>query len=166
MSCWPASSGRRQHQEESPQPDRARRSQSTCMCGSEWYPFSTDSKPGLGVGDRIFAAGAAGRGGVGPRCTSRNCSPWWKPDQMPWTSDDAERHKHKATTRALKELWAKVANKPVSPESAHPSVPARSGGGRLTEQTPAVQPLVGNGSSCPEADLRPGQGWTPDPLKR
>ena len=29
---------------------------------------------------------------------------------MPWTPDDAERHTHKATTRALKELWAKVAN--------------------------------------------------------
>ena len=29
---------------------------------------------------------------------------------MPWTSDDAERHTHKATTRALKEIWAKVAN--------------------------------------------------------
>jgi hypothetical protein len=29
---------------------------------------------------------------------------------MPWTSNDAERHTHKATTKALKELWAKVAN--------------------------------------------------------
>jgi hypothetical protein len=29
---------------------------------------------------------------------------------MPWTSSDAERHTHKATTPALKELWAKVAN--------------------------------------------------------
>ena len=29
---------------------------------------------------------------------------------MPWTPDDAERHTHKATTWALKELWAKVAN--------------------------------------------------------
>jgi len=29
---------------------------------------------------------------------------------MPWTPNDAERHTHKATTRALKELWAKVAN--------------------------------------------------------
>jgi hypothetical protein len=29
---------------------------------------------------------------------------------MPWTSNDAERHTHKATTPALKELWAKVAN--------------------------------------------------------
>jgi hypothetical protein len=29
---------------------------------------------------------------------------------MPWTSDDAERHTHKATTPELKELWAKVAN--------------------------------------------------------
>ena len=29
---------------------------------------------------------------------------------MLWTSDDAERHERKATTRALKELWAKVAN--------------------------------------------------------
>src|SRR5215469_2790795 len=29
---------------------------------------------------------------------------------MPWTSDDDEGHTHKATTRALKEIWAKVAN--------------------------------------------------------
>jgi len=29
---------------------------------------------------------------------------------MPWTSNDAERHTHKATTPALKELWAKVTN--------------------------------------------------------
>jgi hypothetical protein len=29
---------------------------------------------------------------------------------MPWTSQHAERHTHKATTRALKELWAKVAS--------------------------------------------------------
>jgi hypothetical protein len=29
---------------------------------------------------------------------------------MPWTADDAERHTHKATTRELRELWAKVAN--------------------------------------------------------
>jgi hypothetical protein len=34
----------------------------------------------------------------------------WEPDKMPWTPDDAERHTHKATTWALKELWAKVAN--------------------------------------------------------
>jgi hypothetical protein len=29
---------------------------------------------------------------------------------MPWTSNDAERHTHKATTPALQSLWAKVAN--------------------------------------------------------
>jgi len=29
---------------------------------------------------------------------------------MPWTSNDAERHTHNATTAELKELWAKVAN--------------------------------------------------------
>lgn len=29
---------------------------------------------------------------------------------MPWTSNDAERHTHKATTTALKELWARIAN--------------------------------------------------------
>jgi hypothetical protein len=29
---------------------------------------------------------------------------------MPWTQDDAERHTHKATTLALQELWAKIAN--------------------------------------------------------
>jgi len=32
------------------------------------------------------------------------------PAQMPWSSEDAERHTRKATTRALRELWAKVAN--------------------------------------------------------
>jgi uncharacterized protein YbjQ (UPF0145 family) len=29
---------------------------------------------------------------------------------MPWTANDAQRHTHKATTPALQELWAKVAN--------------------------------------------------------
>lgn len=29
---------------------------------------------------------------------------------MPWNSVDAEKHTHKATTRTLQELWAKVAN--------------------------------------------------------
>jgi hypothetical protein len=29
---------------------------------------------------------------------------------MPCTPDDADRHTRKATTRSLKELWAKVAN--------------------------------------------------------
>jgi hypothetical protein len=29
---------------------------------------------------------------------------------MPWTPNEAERHTHKATTRELQELWAKVAN--------------------------------------------------------
>jgi hypothetical protein len=29
---------------------------------------------------------------------------------MPWTPDDAERHTRKATTWALQQLWAKVAN--------------------------------------------------------
>jgi hypothetical protein len=29
---------------------------------------------------------------------------------MPWTPGDAEKHTHKATTWALKELWMKVAN--------------------------------------------------------
>jgi hypothetical protein len=29
---------------------------------------------------------------------------------MPWTPDEAERHTHKATTPALQNLWAKVAN--------------------------------------------------------
>ena len=33
-----------------------------------------------------------------------------EPRRMPWTPKDAERHTHKATTWALKELWAKVAN--------------------------------------------------------
>jgi len=29
---------------------------------------------------------------------------------MPWSPEDAERHTHKAVTRAQQELWAKVAN--------------------------------------------------------
>jgi len=29
---------------------------------------------------------------------------------MPWTSDEAERHTHKASTPELQELWADVAN--------------------------------------------------------
>jgi hypothetical protein len=29
---------------------------------------------------------------------------------MPWSPNDAERHTHKARTRELKLLWAKVAN--------------------------------------------------------
>jgi hypothetical protein len=33
-----------------------------------------------------------------------------KEPKMPWTSNDAETHTHKATTTELKELWAKVAN--------------------------------------------------------
>src|SRR6516162_11853883 len=41
---------------------------------------------------------------------SRNACYVREPDQMPWTANDAERHTHKATTPALKELWAKVAN--------------------------------------------------------
>jgi hypothetical protein len=35
---------------------------------------------------------------------------FWESGQMPWTPDDAKRHTHKATTWALKELWAKIAN--------------------------------------------------------
>ena len=29
---------------------------------------------------------------------------------MPWMPNDAEMHTHKASTKAMKELWAKVAN--------------------------------------------------------
>lgn len=29
---------------------------------------------------------------------------------MPWTTKDAEKHTHKATTEHLQALWAKVAN--------------------------------------------------------
>jgi hypothetical protein len=41
---------------------------------------------------------------------SRNGNDLWQPAQMPWSPDDAEGYTHKATTWALKELWAKVAN--------------------------------------------------------
>jgi hypothetical protein len=37
---------------------------------------------------------------------------------MPWTSNDAERHTHKATTTELKELWAKVANESLENDRA------------------------------------------------
>ena len=37
-------------------------------------------------------------------------SHYWDSREMPWTPGDAERHTHKATTWALKELWLKVAN--------------------------------------------------------
>jgi hypothetical protein len=40
----------------------------------------------------------------------KNASHLWEACEMPWTPDDAERHTHKATTRALKELWANVEN--------------------------------------------------------
>lgn len=33
---------------------------------------------------------------------------------MPWIPEEAERHTHKATTRALQELWAKVANETLA----------------------------------------------------
>ena len=33
---------------------------------------------------------------------------------MPWSADEAGRHTHKATTRALQELWAKVANETLA----------------------------------------------------
>jgi hypothetical protein len=29
---------------------------------------------------------------------------------LPWTTNDVEKHTHKATTLELKELWVKVAN--------------------------------------------------------
>ncbi|HWE72135.1 MAG TPA: hypothetical protein VG328_03180 [Stellaceae bacterium] len=33
---------------------------------------------------------------------------------MPWTPDDAESHTRKASTRALQELWAKIANETLA----------------------------------------------------
>ena len=42
--------------------------------------------------------------------TERFAGHSWEPDQMPWTPNDAERHTHNATTWALQELWAQVAN--------------------------------------------------------
>lgn len=29
---------------------------------------------------------------------------------MPWTPEEAEQHTHKASTKELQELWAKIAN--------------------------------------------------------
>ena len=57
---------------------------------------------------------------------------------MPWTPDDAERHTHKATTWALKELWAKVANECLE----------RTGDeGRAIREANAVVALWGLGGS-------------------
>ena len=44
------------------------------------------------------------------RFTVQNAAIYRSLIKMPWTPDDAERHTRKATTWALKELWAKVAN--------------------------------------------------------
>jgi hypothetical protein len=55
----------------------------------------------------LCTAGTIGRG---ERFTVQNASYLWELDRMPWTENEAERHTHKATTPALKELWAKVAN--------------------------------------------------------
>lgn len=33
---------------------------------------------------------------------------------MPWIAEDAERHTHKASTRELQDLWAKVANETLA----------------------------------------------------
>ena len=50
--------------------------------------------------------------------------PFVEPTKMPWTADDAERHTHKATTWALKELWAKS---PMNAWSEPAMKAARSG---------------------------------------
>ena len=68
----------------------------------------------LSLNGRCSALGSmlrtAGTTAGGARFTVRNACYVREPDQMPWTANDAERHTHKATTPALKELWAKVAN--------------------------------------------------------
>ena len=68
----------------------------------------------LSLNGRCSALGSmlrtAGTTAGGARFTVRNACYVREPDQMPWTANDAERHTHKATTLALKELWAKVAN--------------------------------------------------------
>jgi hypothetical protein len=73
-------------------------------------PKRTIARSMLWAPHDLFAAEPAGRGGVCARCTLRNASHMSEAREMPWTPDDAERHTHEATTRALKELWAKVAN--------------------------------------------------------
>jgi hypothetical protein len=60
------------------------------------------------VPDQFFPQTGTAAGGE--RFKSRNACYVREPDQMPWTVNDAERHTHKATTPALKELWTKVAN--------------------------------------------------------
>jgi hypothetical protein len=52
----------------------------------------------IGTGNSELSLGVYGHDGGG------------KDRAMPWTDNDAENHTHKATTPALKALWAKVAN--------------------------------------------------------
>jgi hypothetical protein len=62
------------------------------------------------------ARGSIGRGAAVGCPERRATALTWKclhlrePSHIPWTPNDAERHTHKATTTALKVLWAKVAN--------------------------------------------------------
>lgn len=44
-----------------------------------------------------------------PASVFRN-QPAEKESAMPWKPEDAEKHTHKADTKTLKDLWAKVAN--------------------------------------------------------
>jgi hypothetical protein len=63
---------------------------------------------------------------------------------MPWAPDDAERHTHTATTWALKELWASVANECIERtgdegraiREANAVVRQAEVGSRLLAQTP------------------------------
>ena len=69
---------------------------------------------------------------------------------MPLTSDDAERHTHKATTWALKELWAKVANeclermatKAARSGKRTPSSRGRRKAPTSQDSSPAVTPVT------------------------
>jgi hypothetical protein len=65
--------------------------------------------------DRLWPRGARRLVRFRNLCSSVELATYGRPRKrslikMPWTSNDAERHTHKATTSELKELWAKVAN--------------------------------------------------------
>jgi hypothetical protein len=57
---------------------------------------------------------------------------------MPWTSDDAERHTHKATTPELKELWTKIANESLE-RTGDEGRAIREANAVIARQTPAAR---------------------------
>jgi len=54
---------------------------------------------------------------------------------MPWVPNDAEAHTHKATTWALKVLWAKVANECLERTGDEPRYPGSERGDSMAAGT-------------------------------